>query len=430
MIRAAVQTGPRQIEIREFPRPVIGPDDGGLLRIEACGICGSDVEQYKGNLGQQSLPMVPGHEPLGIIEEVSPGAAARWGVKPGDRVAVEILIPCRSCDLCLAGRYMSCRNRIGSHGGSNPPERGLGPWGGFAEYIHLHPNAILHKVRNDILAAVLAARTAGAGTIIVTGLSRDASKLALAREFGADHTIDVEAEDTVSRVLDITGGAGADVVLELTPMASQPVRDALNAVRWGGRVVLAGLKGGRPTELSTDLIINKSLTVMGAFSVDSRGYTEAIRLIEAGRFPLARMHTHTFGLEDVARAIETLAGEVPGEDAVHVAIVPRGTGNLGADRRARARDAGVVPAGAGRVRSLALHVPGRGRRAAAGVGCGAHHRADGVVRRGAAAGRQRRQRSRRGGRFPVPAAAELRVAGSCRARSGPLGQRVHRGPVR
>ena len=166
------------------------------------------------------------------------------------------------------------------------------------------------------------ARTAGAGTIIVTGLSRDAGKLALAREFGADHTIDVEAEDTVSRVLDLTGGAGADLVLELTPMAVQPVLDAVHAVRWGGRVVLAGLKGGRPVELPTDLLINKSLTVMGAFSVDSRAYAEAIRLIETGRFPLERMHTHTFGLEDVPRAIETLAGEVPGENAVHVAIMP------------------------------------------------------------------------------------------------------------
>jgi threonine dehydrogenase-like Zn-dependent dehydrogenase len=358
VIRAVVQTGPRRLELREFPRPVIGPDDGGLLRIEACGICGSDVEQYKGNLGSQWLPMVPGHEPLGIVEEVSASASRRWGVQPGDRVAVEILIPCRSCDLCLAGRYMSCRHRIGSHGGSNPPERGLGPWGGFAEYIHLHPNAILHKVRGDIpaevavmfnplgagvrwachlggvglgdsvlilgcgqrgLAAVLACRAAGAGTIIVTGLSRDAGKLALAREFGADHVVDVEAEDTVARVLAITGGAGVDVALELTPMAAQPVRDALEAVRWGGRVVLAGLKGGRPAELSTDLIINKALTVTGAFSVDSRGYAEAIRLIEAGRFPLARMHTHTFGLEDVARAIETLADD---ETAVHVAIVP------------------------------------------------------------------------------------------------------------
>ena len=111
-------------------------------------------------------------------------------------------------------------------------------------------------------------------------------------------------------------------------------------------MVLAGLKGGRPVELPTDLLINKSLTVMGAFSVDSRAYAEAIRLIEAGRFPLERMHTHTFGLEDVPRAIETLAGEVPGEDAVHVAIMP---GALGADRRARARDAGVVSLGSVRL---------------------------------------------------------------------------------
>jgi threonine dehydrogenase-like Zn-dependent dehydrogenase len=67
------------------------------------------------------------------------------------------------------------------------------------------------------------------------------------------------------------------------------------------------------------VIINKALTVAGAFSVDSRAYAEAIRLIETGRFPLARMHTHTFGLEDVARAIETLASD---RSAVHVAIVP------------------------------------------------------------------------------------------------------------
>ena len=153
MVRAVVQTGARQMELREFPRPVISaPGDGALLRVEACGICGSDVEQYKGSMGTRGLPMIPGHEPLGIIEEIAPETAVRWGVSVGDRVAVEILIPCRSCDLCLAGRYMSCRNRFGSHGGSNP--RGLGPWGGFSEYIHLHPNSILHKVGRDIPAEV------------------------------------------------------------------------------------------------------------------------------------------------------------------------------------------------------------------------------------------------------------------------------------
>ena len=86
--------------------------------------------------------------------------------------------------------------------------------------------------------------------------------------------------------------------------------------------MLAGLKGGRPVELPTDMLINKSLTVKGAFCVDARAYADAIRLIESGQFPLERMQTHKFGLEDVPRAIKLLAGEVPGEDAIHVAVMP------------------------------------------------------------------------------------------------------------
>jgi threonine dehydrogenase-like Zn-dependent dehydrogenase len=364
LVRAAVQTGPLQIEIREFPRPAIGPDDG-LLRVEACGICGSDVEQFRGHLGRAPLPVVPGHEPLGIIEEVGERAAARWGVSPGDRVAVEIPVPCRNCDTCLAGRYLACRRPRASYGYTTAG-RAPGLWGGFAEYLYLHPNAILHRVRGDIpaevavlfnplgagvrwavhlggtrvgetvlilgsgqrgISAVIAAKAAGAGTIIVTGLARDSAKLSLAREFGADHTINVETEDTVQRVAEITGGRLADLALELTPMAHEPLRDAMRAVRQEGRVVLAGLKGTRtPVEIYPDLIVDKAITVTGAFGVDSRAYAEAIRLIESSRLPLDRMHTHDFGLDDVVRGIRTLAGEVPGTDAVHVAIRPGGAG--------------------------------------------------------------------------------------------------------
>jgi threonine dehydrogenase-like Zn-dependent dehydrogenase len=86
MVRAAVQVGPRSIEVQEFPKPSIGPDDG-LLRVERCGICGSDVEHYKGQL-RANYPSIPGHEPLGIIEDLGDRAAERWGVQPGDRVAV------------------------------------------------------------------------------------------------------------------------------------------------------------------------------------------------------------------------------------------------------------------------------------------------------------------------------------------------------
>ena len=361
MVRAVVQTGPRQMEMREFPRPVIGPDDGALLRVEACGICGSDVEQYKGAMGTRGLPMIPGHEPLGIIEEIAPATAARWGVSVGDRVAVEILIPCRSCDRCLAGRYMQCKNRIGSHGGYNPPERASGctaatpstctctrtrsctrsaatsrrrsrscttrsgagvRWALQYGGVHLGSSVLVLGAGQRGLAAILASKYVGAGLIIATGLARDAKKLELAREFGADHTINVDEEDTVARVRELTGGDGVDVVLDLTPMAQQPILDAINAVRWGGTIVLAGLKGHKDIPIPTDMLINKALTVKGAFSVDAAAYTDAIKLIESGKFPLEKMQTHKFGLDDVEHAIKLLAGEIDGEDGIHVAVMP------------------------------------------------------------------------------------------------------------
>lgn len=355
-VRGAVQTGPLAYEIREFQRPHIGADDG-LLRIEACGICGSDVEQYRGHLVRPGMfPLIPGHEPLGIIEEVGDRAAERWGVQVGDRVAVEILRPCRSCDHCLTGRYMSCPNRDGAYG-MTPLSREPGLWGGLADYLYLHPWAILHKVSKDLpaelavmfnplgagvrwaaflgeaglgdtvlilgpgqrgLTSVIAARAAGASTIIVTGLGRDERKLALAREFGADHTINVEEENVVERVREITDGAMADVVLELTPMAEQPIRDAFEAVRHSGRVVLAGLKGNRPIELVTDRMINKGLTVRGAFGVNADAYIEAIRIIESRRFPLEKMHSGKYELADTEAAIQSLADG----DAVHVCVCP------------------------------------------------------------------------------------------------------------
>lgn len=361
-VRAAVQTGPGAIELRDLPRPRTGDDDG-LLRIEANGLCGSDLETFHGRVPMRGgYPVVPGHEPLGIIEEIGDAAAERWGVQPGDRVALEVLVPCRACLLCLSGRYMSCKHRKATHG-YTPVDRAPGLWGGLAGYVYLHRNAVLHKVRGDLppeiavmynplgagvrwtahlgqvglgdtvlilgagqrgILSAAAAKAAGAGTVIMTGLASDAHKLALAREFGADHTIVVDEEDTVARVTEITDGELADVVLEMTPLAAQPLDDALRAVRHGGRIVVAGLKGGTKIPLDSDLVVNKALTLVGAYGVDSRGYAEAIRILESGRFPFARLHTHTFELADTVKALNVLAGEVPGEQAVHVAVRPAG----------------------------------------------------------------------------------------------------------
>ncbi|MGX1668080.1 zinc-binding dehydrogenase [Streptomyces sp. NPDC055400] len=153
-------------------------------------------------------------------------------------------------------------------------------------------------------------RRRGASTVVVTGLAADAHKLALAREFGADHTVVVDEQDTVTRITEITNGELADVVLEMTPMAGQPLDDALRAARHGGRIV-AGLKGGAKIPLDSDLIVNKALTLVGAYGVDSRGYAEAIRLLESGSSPFEKLHTHTFELADTVEALDALAGEVP-----------------------------------------------------------------------------------------------------------------------
>ncbi len=360
--RAVVQTGPKQLEMRELPIPELD-DDSALLRVEACGICGSDAEQYDGIL-PVPYPLIPGHEPLGVIAAIGDAAARRWGVDVGDRVAVEVMMPCGHCAECRGGRYQLCR---GSDGGLSgyafiPLSRSPGLWGAYADYMYLHPRSILHRVRSDLpaqtavlfnplgagfrwavelpqtapgdsvmilgpgqrgLASVIAARAAGADTIIVSGLSRDADKLKLALEFGADHVIDVEQENCRRRVAEITNGRGVDVVVEVSSYATHPVSESLHYVAAGGRVILAGIKGFKPIpEFVSDLIVVKEITVRGAFGVTSRAYRSAIRLIESGRVPLERMHTHDFSLEQAELAIQTLAGTAAGAASIHSCLLP------------------------------------------------------------------------------------------------------------
>ena len=359
--RAVVQEGPRRLRSAEFPLPEIGAEDA-LLRVEACGICGSDYEQYAGAL-PAPFPVIPGHEPVGVIEEIGDVAAGRWGVKQGDRVAVEALLPCGYCRECVAGRYRLCRGRgfISGYGyisTSTPPSL----WGGYAQYMYLDPHSLIHRISPDIpvelavlfnplgagfrwavemagtrvgdtvvilgpgqrgLASVIACREAGAGCVIVTGLAADERKLALARRFGAHHTIDVEAEDIRSRVREITDGRMADVVVDVTAYAVEAVTQAVDLARRGGTIVLAGTKGPKPVpDFLSDKVVAKELTLKGALGVDYPAYEAAVRLIESGRYPLAEMHTHTLPLEQAEYALRLLAREIEGEEAIHIALVP------------------------------------------------------------------------------------------------------------
>ena len=117
-----------------------------------------------------------------------------------------------------------------------------------------------------------------------------------------------------------------DAGTEVTANAPEPVAEALYYVATGGRIVLAGVKGFKSVpEFVSDLIVVKEVTISGAFGVTARSYDAAIRLIESGRVPLEKMHTHDFALEDAELAIQTLAGEGTEESSIHSCLLPAGT---------------------------------------------------------------------------------------------------------
>ncbi|MBV1878940.1 MAG: zinc-binding dehydrogenase [Pseudomonadales bacterium] len=358
--RAIVQTGKRQLELQQFDIPNIG-DDEGLLRIEQSGVCGSDWSQYK--MGHFS-GVVPGHEPIGIIEEIGSIAAQRWNVKKGDRVAVETMLPCGFCRPCVSGKYNLCIaagekgiNAYGYHSIEIKPSL----WGGHAEYMYLDPHTLLHKVSKDIapevavmfnplgagvrwagvlpqtkigdvvvilgcgqrgLASVIGAKESGAKMVIVTGLGVDGHKLEIAKAFGADRTVNVEKEKIVDVVREMTNGLMADVVVEVTSGATQPVVDSLDIAGRGGRIVLAGAKYGRVPEFDSNKMMRKELTMMGALAVDFNAYESAVGIIESGKYPLELMHTHTYPLAESDLALRVLGNEVEGEHGIHVSITP------------------------------------------------------------------------------------------------------------
>jgi threonine dehydrogenase-like Zn-dependent dehydrogenase len=362
---AAVAVDALRTEIQRFPLPEVAADDG-VLKVDIAGICGTDWEIYqRKSRGRDLGPVILGHENVGRIAEVGDDAAARWGVSAGDRVVVEEFLPCGRCRWCRSGRGRLCDAtdsrgsasflRYGSTSINVPPSL----WGGFGEYLYLHPNAIVHPIADipdelaslfvpisnglrwviDVgggtvggsiliqgpgqhgLGCVVAAVAAGMTTIVVSGVS-DHRRLEVASELGAGHTIDAATEDVVDLVRDVTGGRGVDVVVDLAPGATGSVGSAVAAAAKGGVVVLAASKHGRPVDVfSNDDVVRKELTIRGVRGRDPDAVERALQLISARRFPLELMSTHTFDLRDVDKALR-LVGERWDPAAIHVNVIP------------------------------------------------------------------------------------------------------------
>ena len=335
-MRAALLRDFGKLAVADVPTPQPGPGEV-LVRVSACGICGTDLKivagAYQGTWPPE-LPFIIGHEWSGEVAALGPGTE-RSGLAVGDRVVAENHTGCGECPMCRAGRYNLCE-RVREPGfklyGHTAP-------GALAEYA-ARPAVALHKVPAHVtsLAAALVnqgaltvhaarrarlgpgasvavygpgllgllmlqvARSAGATTVIMVGRGQ---RLAVARELGATTTIDYEAADPVAGVRAATGGRGADCVFDCSGNPAV-LGQLLRSARRGGTVALLGLAGGAVAELPVDLVTLDELDVLGVRS-SPNAYPAMIALLASGAVRTEPLTTHVYPLAEVAAAFGALA---------------------------------------------------------------------------------------------------------------------------
>ncbi len=356
---SAVLVAPETFELREFPLPTIGDDDG-LLRLELAGVCGSDVLHWGGHSAvSRNLPAILGHEIVGRIEQVGRSAARRWGVAAGDRVIVEASFGCGLCELCLRGRYQMCAAGQG-YGGRISASVSPHLWGAYGQHLYLPPRARVHRVGDAIspevgvvigavlangvrwiqsiggtgigdtvvvfgpgpqgLAAVIAAHAAGASRIFAVGLAGEHARLAFARDCGATDTLTFD-QHTVEAITDLTDGRLADVVIDVTGSANSPAV-AAEVVRPLGTLVMAGSTAAASVELPWNELVRKEVRAQGVNSHEQAAVRAAIALAASGRYPLERMVTHRSPLESTGDAVRLIRHAAASDGVIKAILDP------------------------------------------------------------------------------------------------------------
>jgi L-iditol 2-dehydrogenase len=287
-VKALLLTAPSQLDYTDFAAPVPG-DDEVLLRIHACGICGSDIHGWDGSTGRRRPPLIMGHEASGEIVAVGP-RVERW--RAGDRVTFDSTIYCGACPYCARGEVNLCDNRrvVGvapveyrQHGAFAEllalPARilyALPPGLTYQQAAMVEPVSIaIHAVQRFKLApnstavvvgagmiglfVIQALKWAGATRIIAVDLADN--RLALARELGATDTLRSDLVDVPAEVAKLTGGRGADAALEVVGL-SATVNLAIASVRRGGHVVLVGNLAPK-VDFPLQAVVTRELTLHG-----------------------------------------------------------------------------------------------------------------------------------------------------------------------
>ncbi len=359
---AAVKVDAQKMEVREFPEPEIGID-GALLKVEAAGMCGA-YEGFK--RGNRRGPVILGHENAGVIAKAGKVFQERHGVKEGDLVALEEYLPCFHCEFCRIGEYRNCW-LTDTHNNPNPIRFGQMPidfppylWGGYGQYMYLPPNSVLHHLPNTVtadeaalalpigngvqwshvegevgpgktiviqgpgpkgLGCTLASSIYGAATIIVTGLTKDAPRLAAAKRLGAHHTIDVQTQDFTSTIMDITGGRGVDAVVDCTSSHNPIIfTQAIDVMKRRGGIIVT--QSYEVEKLNLGKLADKYVTLRFCRGHSYSSVAVGLNWIASGKYPLKELLTHHYSLAQTGTACLASGGEGDGANAVSVMLNP------------------------------------------------------------------------------------------------------------
>jgi threonine dehydrogenase-like Zn-dependent dehydrogenase len=350
-ILAAVMPAPHApVEVREFSEPDL-PKGSALLRTAFSEVCGTDVHLWHGRLSGVPYPIIPGHVTTGTLDAVRGPLLDVTGqaLREGDRVAFFDVH--RTCGRCLACTVHRTPTRCASrrvYGITDSAAEGL--FGGWSQKVFLEPGVIVARLPDAVtfeayigggcglltsvhiidraalrmgdtvvvqgagavgMSTAALARRAGAGQVMVIGAPAD--RLALARDMGADRTIDLDrtsAEERLTQVLDATGGLGADVVVEAAGSA-RAFEEGVRLARNGGAYVIAGhyTNAGDSTINAHEHINRKHLDIRGCWGSEAAHFLRALRLLErySGEVPWERIGARTFGLHELNDALAAAA---------------------------------------------------------------------------------------------------------------------------
>jgi L-iditol 2-dehydrogenase len=334
------------LQVMDIPEPTCAPDEV-LIRVAACGICGSDVHGYQGDSGRRIPPIVMGHEAAGIIERV--GAEVK-DYKAGDRVTFDSTVYCGKCEFCQRGEVNLCDNRqvLGVSCGDYRRN------GAFAELVAV-PARILYRLPREFpfeeaamleavsvalhgvrvtqmkggesalvigagmigLLTAQAARALGCSSVMIADV--DAERLKMAEEVGIPDTLHLSGKELIDEVLRRTGGRGVDVVLEAVGRAETVVA-SIECVRRGGTVTLIGnIQPEVPLPLQR--VVTREIRLQG--SCASAGeYKDAIRLMSEGAITVRPLISAMSSLEQASNWFHRLHNREAG--LLKIVVVPNG----------------------------------------------------------------------------------------------------------